>query len=306
MGGRAFVRARRGVFAGGQVRGLVEDAGTAIAKVRGSRDYRVKLWVEKGEIAFSCTCPVGAEGVFCKHGVAVGLAWLEQPVLGARVSHSSPKTAVTMEDVRADLSCREKKELVDLLMEQAMEDDRLRRRLLMKAAKRGGKDLDLAAYRQAIDQAVDSREFVDYGAAHDYARGIDEVIDSVEALLKEGYAAEVVELSEHALRSVEEALGSVDDSEGDTGGFSIGSRRFTTPPARRPNPTLRRWASGSLSGNFALIMTLSTARRSAMRMSLGRKDLLSTSPMPTPILKLPSSTKRCARTIRPCRGRSGG
>lgn len=107
-GGRSFERGEE-YFSGGQVRGLVEDAGTAIAKVRGSRDYRVKLWVEKGEIAFSCTCPVGAEGVFCKHGVAVGLAWREQPVSAGRVSHPSAKPAVTMEDVRADLSRREKK-----------------------------------------------------------------------------------------------------------------------------------------------------------------------------------------------------
>lgn len=211
--GRSFERGEE-YFSGGQVRGLVEDAGAVVAKVRGTRDYRVKLWIEEGEIAFSCTCPIGEEGEFCKHCVAVGLAWLEQQASGGRGSQPSTKTGVTMDDVRAYLSRQEKKALVDLVMGQVMEDDRLHRLLLMKAAKRGGKDLDLAAYRQAIDQAVDAGGFVDYRSAHDYVRGIEEVLDSVEALLKEGYAAEVMELSEYALRSVEEALGSVDDSDG--------------------------------------------------------------------------------------------
>jgi uncharacterized Zn finger protein len=212
-GGRSFERGEA-YFSNGQVRGLVEDAGTVVAKVCGTYDYRVKLWVEEGEIAFSCTCPIGEEGEFCKHCVAVGLAWLEQQVSGGRVSQPSTKPGVTMDDVRAYLSRQEKRALVDLVMDQVMEDDRLRRRLLMKAAKRGGKDLDLAAYRQAIDQAVDAGEFVDYRSAHDYVRGIEEVLDSIGALLKEGYAAEVIELSEYALQLLEEAVGSVDDSDG--------------------------------------------------------------------------------------------
>ena len=31
-----------------------------------------------GALAGSCTCPVGREGLFCKHCVAVGLVWLER------------------------------------------------------------------------------------------------------------------------------------------------------------------------------------------------------------------------------------
>jgi len=52
-----------------------------------------------------------------------------------------------------------------------------------------------------------------------YSRGIEDTIDSVEALLKEGHASEVIELVEHSLGSVENALGSIDDSGGYMGGI---------------------------------------------------------------------------------------
>jgi hypothetical protein len=177
----------------------------------------VKLWAQDGDLASSCTCPMGTDGAFCKHCVAVGLAWLDQG--SGATSGKRAKPSVTMDDVRAYLAARGKEALVALLMEQAMEDDRLCQRLLMKAARKTPKGLDLATYRQAIDRAVDLGEFVEYGAARDYAEGIDEVIDSIEELLKEGHAPGVVELTEHALVAVEDAMGSVDDSDGRMGGI---------------------------------------------------------------------------------------
>ncbi|MBI4481544.1 MAG: SWIM zinc finger family protein [Acidobacteria bacterium] len=187
--------------------------------MQGTRPYRVKLWLQDGELEYSCTCPVGNDGAFCKHCVAVGLAWLAQGEVEKAPGRKRSKPAVTMDDVRAYLAGQDKNVLADMLMEQAMDDDRLRQRLLMKAAKRSAKGVDIAAYRQVIDGAVDPGGFVDYRNAHDYARGIEEAIDSVEELLKEGHAPEVVELTEHALGAVEDAMGTVDDSDGYVGGI---------------------------------------------------------------------------------------
>src|SRR3989304_10213572 len=75
-GGRSFERGEE-FFTDGQVGAVVEHQGTIAAKVQGTRPYRVKLWVENGEMGFSCTCPVGADGAFCKHCVAVGLTWID-------------------------------------------------------------------------------------------------------------------------------------------------------------------------------------------------------------------------------------
>ena len=214
-GARSFERGED-YFDGKRVKGANEHEGTITATVQGSRSYRVKLWIEDEDLDYSCTCPVGADGEFCKHCVAVGLAWLEGDQR-KRSGKSDEPAAVSMDDVRAYLLEQDKKALVEILVEQATDDDRLRQRLFLKAAKKGSKALNLATYQEAIDDAVEIDGFVHYRNAYDYARGIEEVIDSVEELLREGHAAEVVELTEYALKAVEKAMGSVDDSDGNVG-----------------------------------------------------------------------------------------
>ncbi|MBI2218961.1 MAG: SWIM zinc finger family protein [Candidatus Rokubacteria bacterium] len=236
LAGAASFERGEDYFAGGEVRALAEHEGTITAKVRGTREYRVKLWAEDGELDYSCTCPVGTDGAFCKHCVAVGLAWLEHERAPAEGSKKAARPAVTMDDVRAFLAGQDKNALVDLLMEQALDDERLRQRLLMKAAKKSPKGLDLATYREAIDNAVDIGEFVDYRSAHDYAQGIEEAIDSIEELLTEGHAAEVIELAEHALAAVEDARGSVDDSDGAVGGILARLQELHNKACRKARP----------------------------------------------------------------------
>ncbi len=60
----------------GLVRNLRATETGIMAKVTGTHTYRVKLTAEDGEIDHDCTCPVGMDGLFCKHCVAVGLTWL--------------------------------------------------------------------------------------------------------------------------------------------------------------------------------------------------------------------------------------
>lgn len=217
-GGRSFERGEA-YFAGGQVGSLVEHEGSIAAKVKGTRPYRVKLWVEGGDLEYSCTCPVGTDGAFCKHCVATGLTWLEQRSPAKESSKRPSKPSVTMADVRVFLAAQEKSVLVDTLIQQAMDDDRLRRRLLMKAAKIRSQGVNVATYLQAIDEAVNPDGFVEYGEMYDYARGIDEALDAVGELLTENHAAEVIELAEFALAGVERAMESVDDSDGHMGGI---------------------------------------------------------------------------------------
>ena len=212
-GAQSFGRGEE-YFIKGRVKTIGEQDGTITATVQGTRSYRVKLWIDDGELEFSCTCPIGAEGEFCKHCVAVGLGQ-RQGDLHKRAGKK--QAAISMDDARAHLARQDKNTLVDILMEHAMEDERLRQRLFLKAAKKSSKGLNLAAYRSAIDEAVETHGFVYYRRAYDYSRGIEEVINTIEELLTEGHAAEVIELSEYALRSVEEAMASVDDSDGQMG-----------------------------------------------------------------------------------------
>ncbi|MGH3145279.1 MAG: DUF6880 family protein, partial [Rubrobacter sp.] len=132
--------------------------------------------------------------------VAVGLARLE-----GGFSEDAPGDAATMDDVRAHLEEQDKDVLVRLVMEQAMEDERLRERLLLRAARTGGGTPDTAAFRLAIDRAVEPPgDYWGHGSPWDYARKLESMVESLAELLKEGFADETIELSEYALAEVEE------------------------------------------------------------------------------------------------------
>lgn len=87
MAGTASFERGEEYFGNRSVGSLSEHQNTISAKVRGTQTYRVKLWPKSGELEYSCTCPVGRDGAFCKHCVAVGLAWLEQ----RKVAHVKSK-----------------------------------------------------------------------------------------------------------------------------------------------------------------------------------------------------------------------
>ncbi len=211
--GRSFERGAAYADAG-KVKNLKIVDDQASATVRGTRQYDVRLWLEGGAPAFSCTCPVGEEGLFCKHCVAVGLRLSQTDATLAGLGSKRPTV-----DLRRHLEGLAKSRLIDLLLEETENDELLRGRLLLEAAKARGAETDLDEYRIAIEDVLNPGGFVDYRAMYDYSRGIEEVIDSVEDLLSAGQVAEVVELCEHALACLEDALGSVDDSDGYMGGI---------------------------------------------------------------------------------------
>jgi uncharacterized Zn finger protein len=113
----------------GLVHGLAQDGEVVVAEVLGGRRYRVRLWAENGELAHVCTCPVGEEGRFCKHCVAVGLSWI-----GGRTAAATGQPSLA--DLRDHLAAQSKETLVELLMEQATADERLRRRLLLETVRK--------------------------------------------------------------------------------------------------------------------------------------------------------------------------
>lgn len=215
-GERAFERGAD-YFADGHVAGLKEDNSGITARVRGTYDYRVKLWAEDEELAFECNCPVGQDNVFCKHCVAVGLAWLERRKEKSGASRGQSKREVTDEEIRACLMAQHKGALVEILLEHSELHPDFRDRLVLATAERGGNEPDIAAFHAAIDKAIRRRSFVDYSRMPAYARGIEIVIDSLESLLKRGHAKAVCELVERALQRLESAMNDIDDSDGFTG-----------------------------------------------------------------------------------------
>jgi uncharacterized Zn finger protein len=210
-------------FLRGMVYSLLTDGDAVVAKVRGTRNYKVRLWAEDGEVEGECSCPMGDAGVFCKHLVAAGLTHLaggapEMPDDGEaktrRRRKRPPKPKVTLDDVREYLLQKDPAHLVEIIMRQVEGDDRLRESLLMAVAKERPEGLDTATFRAAIDAATETGGFVDYREAYAFTSGVENAVDSIAELLDAGHAAEVIELTEHALRRCERALGQMDDSDG--------------------------------------------------------------------------------------------
>lgn len=212
-GDRSFERGED-YWLSGRVRSVTWDGGAVVARVVGTDDYRVELWLEDDELDYSCTCPVNDDGSFCKHCVAVSLKLLAEE----HNPHAEAKqTAVTMDDVRTYLRGLAKDVLVNMIVQQAKDNDQLRDRLLMKTASHRDAGIELSAFRNALRNAVDTGGYIHYRKMYAYTQGIQMVVDSIEELLDEGHAVEVIDLTESALEMVEQAARSVDDSDGGMG-----------------------------------------------------------------------------------------
>jgi uncharacterized Zn finger protein len=191
------------------------------ARVEGSEVYEVELWDETGRLGYDCTCPHAAEGNFCKHCVALGLAWLdgaadwmdvddedETPVAG---TPGDPWNAI-----QAYLESQSRETLAALLLESAQRDDRLYQSLLLKAGS-GCVGADrVKRLRQAINAATQTGGFVDWEEAGNFAADLEAVVDTLDDLLDEPDSANlVIDLTEYAIQRAEEALNEVDDSNGE-------------------------------------------------------------------------------------------
>jgi uncharacterized Zn finger protein len=201
-GDRSFAR---GVAYHAEGRVEVQPASSNVvrATVRGSIPYEVELSEHRGNLRWSCSCPMGDDGVFCKHCVAVALALVGD--IGPADERLDPG---------AYLRSLDREELVDLVLDQAGEDWRLRERLSARAAAMAGSSVDVAAWRKRLDAAFRTGSFVDYSHAPAWAKRVDEMLDAVDDLLDAGHAEAVITLAERAHLKAEKAMEHIDDSDG--------------------------------------------------------------------------------------------
>ncbi|HEY0640301.1 MAG TPA: SWIM zinc finger family protein [Pseudonocardiaceae bacterium] len=206
---RSFARGER-YLADGHVRRLMVSGTTVAATVDGTRAYRVRLEVTARGLRWQCSCPHGAEGAFCKHCVAAALSWLEQ---GGRLGDPRP-TALSDARLRRFLLDRDAEWLVDQLMAASASAPLVRARLDVAAGADPSAALDVQRLRERLEFAIDIDKEVDYAAAFDYFRRVDEALDVVAELAGGGFPDVAVDLAEYALGLLEDAAGQVDDSGG--------------------------------------------------------------------------------------------
>lgn len=212
LAGDKFYQRGRDYFLQGRV-DEIEGGGEAVrASVHGSQDYTVDLRGDEGVLDYACDCPVGNDGEFCKHCVAVALAWLQHQKRPAKPESESRK--ITLADAHKVLLSEDKTVIVESLIVWAESDELLRERLIMHAARRAQPEVLLATVQKAFSKAVRISRYVEYREMPSFVRRVDAAIDSIEELLQDGHAAGVIELCESSLRSLARAMDSVDDSDG--------------------------------------------------------------------------------------------
>jgi uncharacterized Zn finger protein len=118
VGARTFERGER-CLRGGRVLTILAELGQLSGVVqpseRGRSNYEVRIWIREDGVAYRCTCPVGCEGRFCKHAVALALAHVE------RVEREGERRFASLRDALLSRA-----NLVDELLAAARDDERLR------------------------------------------------------------------------------------------------------------------------------------------------------------------------------------
>jgi hypothetical protein len=223
--------------------GMVPGGVQAI--VHGTEPYRVRLLRQEGELTGTCDCPVGVEGTFCKHCVALGLVVLDTPELADPDPAASGGSTEDRTGLRAYLESLDRATLVELLHEHALDDETLNRRLSLRAARQqSGGQPDTVALRRQIDRALRTRGFTSYHGSFDYARRAQEILDTLQELLEFGHASLVTPLAERALDLIVEASEQMDDSAGAVGDTAGGMLALHAAACRAspPDPeALARW-----------------------------------------------------------------
>lgn len=180
------------------------------AVVYGSDVYQVRLGVRKGQLSYSCSCPVGREGSFCKHCVAVAICAMQAPVAGEAEEV----------DIEMHLNGLDQAELVRLVLDAMDDDPEFARRVRLNAVRSTPTASHLFAFKEALDDAFRAGDYIDYRAAYDFSRGIEDVLDSIGQFLTAESAQTVIDLTEYAATKLNDAIQYVDDSDGYFGSIS--------------------------------------------------------------------------------------
>lgn len=203
LAGAAAFQRGEAYFSEGVVGHLIADDDLITARVRGTENYRVELSDDDGDLAYDCTCPRAADGYFCKHCVAVGLAWLTRQ---SRAADAQPGDD-PWQRIRAHLSAQPTSTLVDMLLNLARNDENLYQNLLLKTQKGSER---VAALRARIERAATPRPGHDWMSADDYRGGIESLVEALNDLLEPETAEALIGLCEDAVERVETLIEQVD------------------------------------------------------------------------------------------------
>lgn len=169
--------------------------------VRGTANYSATLHLDGESLHGTCNCPVGNDGDFCKHLVALAL------VAGGDVLPALPKDnqlSAFLRSQTADL-------LADKLLAFAAQYREVEKDLAFwhKSSQAGSS----AELNKVIGTLLRGGSFVDYRKSFDYAHRVDQVTELLRGLVKKS-PAQCMDAAEYALLRLFKTLERSDDSAG--------------------------------------------------------------------------------------------
>lgn len=196
------------------VRGLRTTDFKAYASIQAKNVYQVELDWSGPLPDGSCTCPHHADGNFCKHLVATGLAAIDT----GRVAVDDPASDTADTALEAVVQAMELDELRELVMTVAQRDDGVRRMLEIRAATAAG-DVGQAKaeFETYVRNMLAFRGFIDYRRSFEVASAASEMLDELENHLNSGSAEVVRPALLLALTRLRKMIEQVDDSSGSIG-----------------------------------------------------------------------------------------
>lgn len=196
------------------VRGLRTTDCKAYASIQAKNVYQVELDWSGPLPDGSCTCPHHADGNFCKHLVATGLAAIDT----GRVAVDDTTSSTADTALEAVVQAMDVDELRDLVMTLAQRDDGLRRMLEIRATTASGDDAQAKAeFETYVRNVLAFRGFIDYRRSFEVAGTASDMLDELEIHLNNGAAEVVRPALLRALTRLRTITGQADDSSGSIG-----------------------------------------------------------------------------------------
>ena len=231
--GKSFQRGED-YFHAGAIDDLIYSRGWVIAQVIGSDAYQVRLHVDGTKPQWRCDCPVGEDGLFCKHCVAVGLAWLDQAGTGRAETDSGSS-------LHNYLTQQDKAVLIEWLIDAAENHPELRQRLMAENTA-VTQQLDIKQVKQQIRQALSVRGFIDYQGMRRFVTRARPVVSMLQGMVAQGRAVEALPLLQYALEIGLKNLEKTDDSDGGFGDLLYGLSESHHAAALQARPDAEKFA----------------------------------------------------------------
>ena len=220
------------------VRSMTVRGMRATAIVDLTEAYEVSLDWSAPTLNGTCTCPDFAEGGFCKHLVAFGLALLGR----ARVVAMPDEPPAAVDEYLDNLG---REELIELVGRLAECDPRATDLLRAEAVAAGHRDaVDADALARDVTATLSGPRFVDYRASYGVAREAEDLLDRLERLLDAGAADAVAKALLRATTRLRQILLHADDSSGVIGSAGQRAVELYARACREGNPnplSLAKW-----------------------------------------------------------------